>query len=164
MTTKNSESCLFLNRFGLTLNLSENDGKILAQPASQISSVARAYIMENKARIMEQLLCLKCSETNILSVDFLEPNHRLLRSVLFRIEGKEQFFNVGECVHIFERLGAAKTFVEHFKVWTHQDQWAAMKNQEKGYALAWIGGGVRGLHQTALQQMPYCLPTDTEAA
>lgn len=158
MTTKNSESCLFLNRFDLTLNLSENDGKILVQPASQISSVARAYIMENKARIMEQLLCLKCSETNILSVDFLEPSHRLLKPVLFRIDHQERIFEKGECVRVFDSPHDAQVFVERFRTWSHLDQWVALKNQEKGYALSWLAGEVRGIHEAALEKMPYCPP------
>lgn len=158
MTTKNSESCLFFNRFGLTLNLSENDGKILAQPAAKISPVARAYIMENKARIMEQLLCFKCSGTNIKKADFLEPSHRLLKPVLFRIDHQERIFEKGECVPVFDSPHDAQVFVEHFRTWTYLDQWAALKNQEKGYALSWLAGEVRGIHETVLEKMPYCPP------
>ena len=155
MTMKNFSRHIVLSRFALAVTLAEDGEKILAHPAGNITPLARDYVAKNKGRILEQLHCLECSETNISSMDFLEPNHRLLRPVLFVIKGQSKTFDAGECVHVFDRASNARAFIECFRPWVHDDQWAALKNQEKGYRLAWIGGDIRGIAMQKLAPLPY---------
>ena len=146
---------IVLDRFSLVLTLSEDGEKVQAYPAGNITPLARDYIAKHKARMIEQLRCLVRAETSIVSMDFLEPNHRLLMPVLFVIQGQGKTFDAGECVHIFDRPNQAKAFIERFRTWGHDDQWAAMKNQEKGYRLAWIGGDIRGIAMQKVEPLPY---------
>lgn len=155
MTMKNFSRHIVLDRFALVLSLSDDREKILAHPAGNLTPLARDYVAKNKARMLEQLHCLECSETNISSMDFLEPNHRLLMPVLFVIQGQGKTFDAGECVHVFDRTNQAKAFIERFRAWGHDDQWAALKNQEKGYRLAWIGGDIRGIAMQKVEPLPY---------
>ena len=146
---------IVLDRFDLVLTLSEDGEKVQAYPAGNITPLARTYLAKYKARMIEQLRCLVRAETSIVSMDFLEPNHRLLMPVLFVIQGQGKTFDAGECVHIFDRPNQAKAFIERFRAWGHSDQWAAMKNQEKGYRLAWIGGDIRGIAMQKVEPLPY---------
>lgn len=146
---------IILDRFDLVLTLSEDGEKVQAYPAGNITPLARTYLAKYKARMIEQLRCLVQAETNIVSMDFLEPNHRLLMPVLFVIHGQGKTFDAGECVHVFDRPNQAKAFIERFRTWGHDDQWAAMKNQEKGYGLAWIGGDIRGIAMQKVEPLPY---------
>jgi len=152
---KNFSRHIVIDRFALSVTLSEDGEKLRVHPASNITPLARDYIAKHKARMIEQLHCLAQSETDIVSMDFLEPNHRLLMPVLFVIHGQGKTFDAGECVHVFDRPNQAKAFIERFRTWGHDDQWAAMKNQEKGYRLAWIGGDIRGIAMQKLAPLPY---------
>ena len=146
---------IILDRFDLVLTISEDGEKVQAYPAGNITPLARTYLAKYKARVIEQLRCLVQAETSIVSMDFLEPNHRLLMPVLFVIHGQGKTFDAGECVHVFDRPNQAKAFIERFRAWGHSDQWAAMKNQEKGYRLAWIGGDIRGIAMQKVEPLPY---------
>ena len=152
---KNFSRHIVIDRFALSVTLSEDGEKLRVHPASNITPLARDYIAKHKARMLEQLHCLAQSETGIMSMDFLEPNHRLLKPVLLRIGGQEQTFHEGEHIHVFDRISRAKAFIERFRTWGHDDQWAAMKNQEKGYGLAWIGGDIRGIAMQKVEPLPY---------
>lgn len=152
---KNFSCHIILDRFALSVTLSEDGEKLRVHPASNITPLARTYLAKYKARMIEQLRCLVQAETNIVSMDFLEPNHRLLKPVLLRIGGQEQTFHEGEHIHVFDRISRAKAFIERFRTWGHDDQWAALKNQEKGYRLAWISGDVRGISRQRLEPLPY---------
>ena len=155
---------IILDRFDLVLTLSEDGEKVQAYPAGNITPLARTYLAKYKARMIEQLRCLAQSETGIVSMDFLEPNHRLLMPVLFVIKGQSKTFDAGECVHVFDRASNAMAFIECFRPWAHDDQWAALKNQEKGYRLAWIGGDVRGITPKKLEPLPYLYNYEQVAA
>ncbi len=152
---KNFSRSIVLDRFALAVTLSEDGEKLRVHPASNITPLARDYIAKHKARMIEQLHCLAQSETGIVSMDFLEPTHVLIKPVLFVIKGQGKTFEAGECVHVFDRASNARAFIECFRPWGHDDQWATLKNQEKGYRLAWIGGDVRGITPKKLDLLPY---------
>ena len=152
---KNFSRHIVLSRFALDLSLSEDCEKLRVHPASNITPPARDYIAKHKARMIEQLHCLAQSETGIVSMDFLEPTHVLIKPVLFVIKGQGKTFDAGECVHVFDRASHARAFIECFRPWGHDDNRETRTNKDRGYRLAWIGGDVRGITPKKLEPLPY---------
>jgi len=83
----------------------------------------------------------------------LLPTHRVTAPLLFYQPGNGPFLiDSGTAIHVFPSLFAAKSASLPPFVWSGLGEWAAKKNLERGYRLAWIAGDLRGIHPDHLEQ------------